>query len=374
MEIKIKDFKKILKTIGKVEGSGKLVFCFYDNNNFDVVNSDLEKVIKYKVRNEDNFDDLNNERIVFEVDSCISGIIDKLSGDDSLQIELKDNLLSIKKDRMNSNISIKRDIVYNDIDDEEKSFVFGLRRDIIKKSMEKTITAVTKTDKIPETMKCLCFKVKDNVGVMVGTDMSRLYTYNFILDNNTFATDSDVQYIIPAKNILEIMRVCDLVDDEMCELYDCNGMLLFKFKNIDICVNVFSEEYKDYNRVLNYVTGEREVTVDGKKLKSMLSPIIAFASSQIFATTIKMLFNPTEIIISSISDRGNIEDVIECLGNAENREVAFNGNILFDIINHLSDDNIKFIFDDEISKPIKVVNNEGSIVDIIIPLQSRAGG
>ena len=110
---------------------------------------------------------------------------------------------------------------------------------------------------------------------------------------------------------------------------------------------------------------------DLKILKNMLSPIIAFASSQIFATTIKMLFNPTEIIVSSTSDRGNIEDTIECLGNAENREIAFNGNILFDIINHLSDDNIKFIFDDEISKPIKVVNNEGNIVDIIIPLQSR---
>ncbi len=368
MEIKIRDFKKILKAVGKVDGSGKLIFCIYDDDNFDVINSDLDKVVKYKHRTDENFDDSISERLIFEVDSCISGIVDKISGDDSLKIELKDNSLSISKGRMNSNVSIKKDIVYNDIDDETKEFIFYIKKDIIKKSMEKTITAVTKTDKIPETMKCLCFKVKGANGVMVGTDMSRLYTYNFVLDTVDFI-DQDVQYIIPAKNVAEIIRVCDLVNDELCELYDSGGMLIFKFKNMDICVNVFSEEYKDYNRVLNYVIGEREVIVDGKLLKSMLQPIIAFASSQIFSTTVKLLFDPTEIVISSTSDRGNIKDIIECSGNAENREIAFNGSILYDIISHLSDDKIKFIFDDQESKPIKVTNNEGNIVDIIIPLQ-----
>ena len=368
MEIKIRDFKKILKTIGKVDGSGKLIFCFYDDNNFDIINSDLDKVIKYKHRVDENFDDTIAERLVFEVDSCISGIIDKISGDDSLKIELNGNSLSISKGRMNSNVSIKKDIVYNDIDDETKEFIFYIKKDIVKKSMEKTITAVTKTDKIPETMKCLCFKVKGEHGIMVGTDMSRLYTYNFALDTADFV-DQDFQYIIPAKNVAEIIRICDSVNDELCELYDSGGMLIFKFKNIDICVNVFSEEYKDYNRVLNYVIGEREVVVDGKVLKNMLQPIIAFASSQIFATTVKLLFNPTEIVISSTSDRGNIKDVIECSGNATNREIAFNGNILYDVISHLSDDKIKFIFDDLETKPIKLVNNDGNIVDVIIPLQ-----
>lgn len=367
--INLKEFKKVLKTIGKSVDSGKIFFRIFDDNNFDIINTNLEKVVKYKYRkNEDNEIDFSKHD-TFEVDACISNVVEKMTGDSdnvTISLDKKGESINLNKGRLKAKLTINRNSIFNDMDEVASGNILAqVKKTSINEAFSKVIAAVSKSNSIPDSLKSLCFNIKDDECFAASTDNSRFHTYSFKVDK---ATDS-AKYVIPSKNILEAIRVFSSVDDETCDLINYENMLMFRFKNVDLCVNVYEQGFRDFEKILKYINEDFTISVDGKTLKDTLSPILAFASTQIFSSTVKIDIKDNEMKIFSSSDRGNLEDVIEIEGNVPSRLMVFNGAILNDVVLHLCDSRIIFILDHDESKPVKMTNEDGSMVNVVMTLQ-----
>lgn len=174
---------------------------------------------------------------------------------------------------------------------------------------------------------------------------------------------SKVSAIIPARIINELIKI---IDDEDVEVLISKNMALFKMKNTDVYTTLLSGEFFKYQNLVkdSYAT---VCTVKRASLQSALERA-SLLTKEDRANLVKFDIEDGFIKISSNSEIGNVEEIVEAEVEGEKIRIAFNSRYLLDGIKILESEEIKLYFTDSVN-PCIIREEDENYLYLVLPVR-----
>ena len=224
-----------------------------------------------------------------------------------------------------------------------------LSKEDIKKLIKKTAFSAS-TDEFNGILTGVLLEIKNGNLKMVGVDPFRIATYNIDVKN-----DADLSVVIPAKLVNEVSKIISDEGEDKLILEIIDKKVLFKFDNYKVVINTFSGKYIDYERILNK-QGDINVRVKRDDLLKSIDRASLLASVQ-NNNLIKFNIDDQLIVITSLSEEGNIEEKVEIIKDGSDMQIGLNAKYLKDVFSVIEDEEVILNFKDSISpciiKPLK---------------------
>ncbi len=294
----------------------------------------------------------NSENCSFVVPAKLfTSIISKLP-EDELMLEYNDskNKLSIKCAGSTSEIVCFKADDFPRIKIEEGKNVINLSKESVKKLIKKTSFAAS-VDDYNGILTGVLLEIMDGNMKMVAVDPFRIATYNVALEDNK----DDVSVVIPAKLANDVAKIISDDGNDIMTLEVIDKKIVMNFDNNKVVINTFSGKYIDYERILNK-EGDINIRIKREDLLRSIDRASLLTTVQ-SNNLIKLIIEEDIIVITSLSDEGNIEEKIEIIKEGDNLLIGLNSKYLKDILSVIDDEEINMNFKDQVSpciiKPLK---------------------
>jgi len=234
-----------------------------------------------------------------------------------------------------------------------------------KTTINQTIFA-TSTQESRPVLTGINFKIRKNKLECTATDSYRLAKKEIELDK---ALDQDMDIIVPAKNLTEVIRL--LNDDEnTLELHIFTNKVIFNFGSLVIMSRLINGTYPDTDKLIptDFLT---KIKVN---LNSFFSAIdrASLLTNEEEKNIIKLEGKGTQLIISSnIPEIGNVEEKVE-IGHKIKEEIsiAFSSKYMMDALKIFNSEEIEIKYNGEI-KPIIITDGENEkLIQLILPIRT----
>lgn len=234
-----------------------------------------------------------------------------------------------------------------------------------KKTINQTIFA-TSTQESRPVLTGINFKIKDNNLVCTATDSYRLACKEINLSNDKV---EDVDIIVPARNIIEVVKLLNN-DEENIEMHIFANKVIFNFNSITMMTRLINGNYPDTSKLIP----EDFSLIIKVNLNNFYNAIdrASLLTNEEEKNIIKLETKDDFLIISSnIPEIGNVEEKVELLEKVDNNiKIAFSSKYMMDAIRVFEGKDIALKFNGEI-KPIIIDDAEGSnLLQLILPIRT----
>ena len=206
---------------------------------------------------------------------------------------------------------------------------------------------------------------------VIGKDLNIVAVDGFrlALKKEKIENDENFNFVIPAKNINEVVKLIE--DDEDVEITLSAKHIIFKSKEFLIISRLLEGEFMDYK---NAVPGDGTITINVKTREFLeCAERISLVITEQDRSPLKIIFDENEIKFSCITTKGRGVDSISAKIEGERLEIGVNSKLLCETLRAIEDDEIKITMQSNIS-PIKICGkNEEEFVYLVLPVRLNSG-
>lgn len=177
--------------------------------------------------------------------------------------------------------------------------------------------------------------------------------------------NGNTSFAILGKTASDIIKILGDSDDEIKIINDENKTLLLDLGHTKIRCALTERETFNYN---TYVIkdGRNELIVNKNDLEAGLSRV-SIISREASGNAVYINVGENNINIFSETEKGRVNENISCKYKGENIKFCINNKFLIDAINHIKEDFVKILIENE-KKPINVKKVDGEDYNCVILL------
>lgn len=212
---------------------------------------------------------------------------------------------------------------------------FVIQRGVLKNMITKTQFAVAQNDMRPE-LNGAFFKIEGNKMTVVSCDGNRMAIKEQITDienKNDDDTDLDMKFIIPAKTLIELMKLLS-DSEETVSIRITRKYAIFMIDNVIFFSRLIENEYIDYNRFIPK-TPKTFVKIDCESFLGALERASLVTEDKTMGQAKSILrcsFEDNMLKISSVSVSGKVYDEVFTEKTGEDIMLGFNCRFLLDAL------------------------------------------
>jgi len=232
----------------------------------------------------------------------------------------------------------------------------------LREMIDKTSFAVS-TDETRYNINGFLFEKENSTIRMVATDGHRLA---YIEKNDIgVATEQKEGVLLPRKGVLEIRKLLEDDGEFMLGITQKNAVM--KKGDTLISIRLLEGEFPDYKKVIPK-ENDKEVVADRIGLLSSLKRVSILSTDKIKG--VKFSFSNSNLTVSSSSpDLGEATEEMDIDYKDEDIEIAFNARYFIDMLESVTDDNVKVFLKDSLSPGIVRPAGSDSYTYIIMPMR-----
>lgn len=330
-----------------------------------LMSTDNEIAIKTFI-DKDKIDNIEEKGEVVISGKYIFDIIRKL-GNEVINIEeVIDSQILITTPTSSFKLNCNNVSEFPNLDLEFSKSPIVINQQTFKKTINQTIFA-TSTQESRPVLTGINFKINDGKLVCTATDSYRLACKELDLESSDANGDNDI--IVPARNLMEVVKLLNS-DDDNVELHIFANKVVFKFNSITMMSRLINGNYPDTTKLIP----EDYSLIVKVNLNNFYNAIdrASLLTNEEEKNIIKLETKDDFLIISSnIPEIGNVEEKVELLEKVDNNiKIAFSSKYMMDAIKVFEGANIALKFNGEI-KPIIIDDADGSnLLQLILPIRT----
>ena len=334
-----------------------------NENGLELTASDSELTIKTFIDKKE-IDNVEKEGIVIIQSKYILDIIRKMPSD-SINFELVDNArIKIYTDNNQYNLNCLDYREYPNVKLEENKDPIIIKGDLLKSIINQTVFAISNQELRP-LLTGLNIKITGDILECIATDSYRLSKKTIKI---TTPVVSDINIVIPGKNIIELEKI--LNDDEDVEIHIFNNKILFKYKNIIFQSNLLSGTYPNTS---NLIPTEFEITssVNLNDFFDAIDRASLLTQGKDKNIVIMKIENNDMTINSYASEIGKVEEklVVNSTDNAS-INISFSSKYMLEALKVFKSENVDILLNNDV-KPIIIKSKEDdSLFELILPIKT----
>ena len=239
-----------------------------------------------------------------------------------------------------------------------------LKANVLKEIINQTSFAISNQELRP-ILTGLNLKITGDLLECIATDSYRLAKKNLKLDN---PVSSDVNIVIPGKNVIELEKILTDEDDVMVHIF--SNRVLFQYKNIKFQSNLLSGTYPNTS---NLIPTEFDILVQIKKNDfGGAVDRAALLTQGKDKNIIKMKIEHKQMVINSTaSEIGRTEETLVVdTDEKSNIDISFSAKFMLEALKTINDEDVLIMLNDDV-KPIIVKSlTDESLIQLILPIKT----
>lgn len=320
-------------------------------NQIILISSDTEITIKTSI-----------SAIVMEegeivVNSRLFGdIIRKFQGE-TIDINLEGTSMNLRCEKSNFNIQCQLPDEYPMLPSVEKDNAFNISSIELSDAIKKTSFAVS-MDETRMVFTGVLMDLSEESINFVALDGFRMALKTLKMKNEKVSSA-----IIPARTLNELIKI---LDEDDVNISISRNMVLFKTANTEVYTTLLSGEFFKYQGLITE-SHTTICTVNRSNLQASLERASLLAKED-RANLVKFEIEDGFIKISSNSEIGNVEEIVEAEVNGNGLKIAFNSKYLLDGIKILESEEIKLFFTDSVN-PCIIREDDENYLYLVLPVR-----
>lgn len=213
----------------------------------------------------------------------------------------------------------------------------------LKEMIKKTIYAIS-TDENRKILTGSLIEVKDGEFTMVSLDGFRLAIAKVLIKENV-----EFEAVIPGKNLNEIHKILEQIDDEV-KITLSENQALFEMNGCRIISKLLSGEYMNYR---NFIPEQFEtvITVDTRELIDSIERA-SLITSEDKRYPVKFVVKDDNLIVTSSAEIGISKEELKVEMDGSDITIGFNPRYLLDSLKVVDEEKIKISFSSSIGPSV----------------------
>lgn len=243
-----------------------------------------------------------------------------------------------------------------------KEYYFSLKERDLKELIDRALFCISVNSATRVILRSCSFSVKDEDVEAVCLDGFRVA----VSKKKVVGQNGNINFIIYGKHLSDIMKIIGDNDNEITVSKE-GGMIMFDLGHTKIKVTTIDGEFYNYKNTIP-TDIKNEITVKKESLVGCLDRA-AVVCRDIMYNKITLNIESKMMNINTLSEKGRVNENIDCVNNGEDIRIALNCRFLQDAISRIKEDFFKITVERP-TKPILISAMEGDEYKcIILPLK-----
>ena len=243
----------------------------------------------------------------------------KLSDENNINIELKDNMLNVEN--MTFNIYDVDEYPVISFDDLEY-------KEVNRKELINAIqTVLFAAGQDPNSIEINCVRLEENFAA--ATDR-----YRMTLNNINTGINKGIS--IPLKSADNILKVLSKFEVEKVGIYNQDNKISIKIDNMLYLTRLIDLPFPDINGIMQSINTDKTAIIDSISLKKILKKVLIVAQNNIEGKNAAIFtFKAGQLEINAKSDKSKIKEKLKIYYNGEEVKTTLNCKYLIDFTNNI---------------------------------------
>jgi DNA polymerase-3 subunit beta len=244
-----------------------------------------------------------------------------------------------------------------------QSFI-TVQADVLKDMIDKTIFSIS-TDETRYHLNGVYFEIVAGNGFrMVATDGHRMSIVNRVQGEAKNAASPGV--IIPRKGLYEIKKLLDSVDGTV-EIAIEGSQFILKTSSTTLMIRLIEGKYPNYQQFIPQKLTQR-VQIHRESFLTSLKRVSLLANQKSKAVLLNLAAGRMEIS-SNNPELGDAKEEIEVQYTGTEMKIGFNAKFITDILTSMSEEQIDFELNDQLSPGLVRPHNDTSYTCVLMPMR-----
>lgn len=199
---------------------------------------------------------------------------------------------------------------------------------------------------------------------MVALDGYRLAVKRLLMKNQKKLPECSC--IVPKRAFNELIRMIDPQEKTFLRILD--GHIYLQSGSLKMLSRTIDQTYIEYEEVITAESAKTKVTLSRQALVSALERA-SLLSREDKSNLIKMNFSGDQLLISSNSELGSVEETLPCHQEGEDLLIAFNAKYILEGVKAFSSDRLLLHFDGELNPLIIYPEEEKNYLYLVLPVR-----
>jgi len=335
--------------------SDRVKFCAADSN--------LSLVINYKTSAQ-----VVEEGAITISAKKLSEIVSKLSSTEvTLKTQEDTDNVKIKSGKTEFDIiGLSASEFPNALDetDTADTKIITLNKNEFSKAIKQVIFAVSQQETQP-VLTGVCFNIQNNILELAATDGNRLTR----IQKEIEATVEElINFIVPAKTLLEVQRISSIVEDENISLKIQKNKILFIFEDLAFQSRLIDGIYPKYQQLIPNAS-DKKIIIDRVELINSIERVSVMVNDR--TNIMKFNFTPSQLeIMADTPEAGRSKDYIDIQYEFDDMLTAFNYKYMLDGLKNMDSKKVEIEISDVLAASIfRPQDDNSNYICLIMPVK-----
>ena len=202
---------------------------------------------------------------------------------------------------------------------------------------------------------------------MAATDGNRLSKYTDSLQSKE---GIDSSFVIPAKSLLEFLRIISITGDKLIELIVNDNKIVYKTDKFILSSRLQEGVYPPYNQLIPQ-NCEKIAVVNRQNLCDALERVAVMVDGR--TSTVKFNFKDNVLTLTADTpNEGNAEEIIDIEYTSEEMNIAFNYKYVLESIKMMEEKDVRIWLSSSLSATVFLPDGQDNYLCLIMPIEMRA--
>ena len=234
----------------------------------------------------------------------------------------------------------------------------------LKEAIRQTIFSVADQESNPILTGEL-FEVNDNELKIVALDGHRIAIRRILLNDSY----EKKRVIVPGKTLTELLKILEGNADEIVQIFFSRNHLMFRFGETMVLTALIEGNFFDVSRMI-YNDFETKVVVNKKQLQSCVDRACLLTGTA-DKKPIIMGIHDEDVVISTSSYIGSMNEVLWIDKEGKNMEIGFNPKFLLDVLRVIDDEDITMYLINQ-KYPCVIKDADETYLYLVLPVNISA--
>ena len=216
----------------------------------------------------------------------------------------------------------------------EEASKLSIPAHVLNAGLTKTSFAIG-TDDLRQMLCGVCFDIKTDKLIFVGTDTNKLVKYT----RTDVTSQEENQFILPRKPIAVLKSALFGLDCEVEMTYNQQNVV-FNFENFNLICRLIDAKYPAYNSVIPK-DNPNTIVISKANFLGSLKRISIFSNKTTHQISLDKKQNEITLIGEDVDYSNKGIETIQCATDGEEMKIGFNSRFLNEMISNMSDGDVK---------------------------------
>lgn len=279
----------------------------------------------------------------------------------AITFELTDRYMDLRCDRSEFKLQSFDADEFPEIPKVSTNVEVVLNQNILTNMIRMTNFAVSKDETRPILTGSL-FEIKDKKAVMVSIDL-----YRIALKKSHVETDFNGRVVIPGRTLSEIQKIIGSGIEKEIVVKVTDKYISFEYDNISIVSKILEGEYIKYEQIIGEEFNTSVVINNEEFINAIDRASLMARESK--SHTIKLSFSENQVVITSNSEIGSVEEKVRCRMDGKDLEIGFNPRYLIEALKVIDTEEVEMKLTTSVRPCIIKPYNDENYIYFVIPVR-----